>query len=280
MPVDTAKGMERALAIALLIYCGLRISSLRTLELADFRFIDKGRCILVVPAERTKGDRALEHDLNPEVAALLRRHIAHHRPEMPGAHGSYLFPGEEGGARSKTAHVEWIREACARAGLEMNLHLFRHAIAKIAVEGDPGAYLSVSRVLGHTTLDTTMAHYLGTESKAAGRHVDRLAHRGQRQGKDLPPRRWQTHALANRKRRVMAMTSSIPCAAPCRSVEWPQADQAPGWAPSPRATLRPRRRRGPLGSQRPSRPISSIMVAGSVTCLDRRPQREDSPPIG
>jgi integrase len=32
----------------------------------------------------------------------------------------------------------------------------------------------VSRVLGHTTLDTTMGHYLGTEAKAAGRHMDRL----------------------------------------------------------------------------------------------------------
>jgi integrase len=61
-----------------------------------------------------------------------------------------------------------------RAGLEMNPHLFRHAIAKIAVEADPGAYLAVSRVLGHSTLDTTMAHYLGTEGKAASRHLDRL----------------------------------------------------------------------------------------------------------
>jgi integrase len=61
-----------------------------------------------------------------------------------------------------------------RAGLEMNPHLFRHAVAKIAVEADPGAYLAVSRVLGHITLDTTMGHYLGTESKAAGRHVDTL----------------------------------------------------------------------------------------------------------
>ena len=93
------------------------------------------------------------------------------------------------------AICEAIRD---RAGLEMNVHLFRHAIAKIAVERDPGAYLSVSRVLGHTSLDTTMAHYLGTESKAAGRHLDRLLtdtkadiknvqpHDRKRQGKRTP----------------------------------------------------------------------------------------------
>jgi integrase len=61
-----------------------------------------------------------------------------------------------------------------RAGLEMNPHLFRHAIAKIVTDADPGAYLAVSRVLGHTTLDTTMAHYLGAGTKASGRYLDGL----------------------------------------------------------------------------------------------------------
>ncbi|KAB0269200.1 hypothetical protein [Microvirga brassicacearum] len=42
------------------------------------------------------------------------------------------------------------------------------------MERDPGAYLAVSPVLGHTSLDTTMAHYLGTEARAAARHLDRL----------------------------------------------------------------------------------------------------------
>ena len=87
--------------------------------------------------------------------------------------GRICLPAE-GQPRSKTALSDAIRRGMRRAGLEMNPHLFRHAIAKIAVEDDPGAYLAVSRVLGHTTLDTTMGHYLGTETKAAGRHVDRL----------------------------------------------------------------------------------------------------------
>jgi integrase len=56
----------------------------------------------------------------------------------------------------------------------MNPHLFRHAIARIVTDADPGAYLPVSRVLDHTTLDTTMAHYLGAGTKASGRYVDRL----------------------------------------------------------------------------------------------------------
>jgi len=174
-PLRAAKGMERALAVALLIHCGLRISSLRTLELSDFTWTSTGVCILVVPAERTKGGRPLEFELNGEVTALLKRHLEGFRPHLPGADGPYLFPGPAGGALSKTSLAGAIHRIMRqKAGLEMNPHLFRHAIAKIAVEADPGAYLAVSRVLGHTTLDTTMGHYLGTESKAAGRHVDKL----------------------------------------------------------------------------------------------------------
>lgn len=174
-PIRAAKGMERAVAVALLIRCGLRISSLRTLELTDFSWTSTGSCILVIPAERTKGGRPLEFELNGEVTTLLKRHLEGFRPRLPGADGPYLFPSPEGGARSKTSLGGAIHKVMRqKAGLEMNPHLFRHAIAKIAVEADPGAYLAVSRVLGHTTLDTTMSHYLGTESKAAVRHVDRL----------------------------------------------------------------------------------------------------------
>lgn len=174
-PMRAAKSMERAVAVALLIHCGLRIGSLRRLELSDFTWLASGACVLAVPAHRTKSGRPLEFELNAEVTALLKHHITEYRLQMPGAAGPCLFPGPDGRPRSKTALSDGIGKALReRAGLEMNLHLFRHAIAKIAVEADPGAYLAVSRVLGHTTLDTTMGHYLGTESKAAGRHVDRL----------------------------------------------------------------------------------------------------------
>jgi integrase len=173
-PLRAAKAMERAVAVDLLIACGLRIGSLRSLELADFTWLSSGRAVLVVPAERTKTGQLLEFELNAEITARLRHHIAAFRSRLPEADGPYLFQGVNRQPRSKTALSDGIRRGMHRAGLEMNPHLFRHAIAKMTVEADPGAYLAVSRVLGHTTLDTTMGHYLGTESKAAGRHVDKL----------------------------------------------------------------------------------------------------------
>jgi integrase len=61
-----------------------------------------------------------------------------------------------------------------RVGLTMNPHLMRHTVAKIVVERDPGMYGAVSQLLGHKHMDMTSAHYLGTETRAAGRHVNRL----------------------------------------------------------------------------------------------------------
>jgi integrase len=144
------------------------------LELADFTWLNSGLANLVVPGERTKTGQPLEFELNVEVTARLKRHIAEFRSRLPRAGGPYLFPGPQGGPRSKTALSDAIRRGMRRAGLEMNPHLFRHAIAKIATDADPGAYLAVSRVLGHSTLDTTMAHYLGAGTKASGRYLDGL----------------------------------------------------------------------------------------------------------
>ena len=61
-----------------------------------------------------------------------------------------------------------------RAGLLMNPHLIRHAIAKIVVERDPSLYAVVSRQLGHKRMDMTMQSYLGTETRASGRHINKL----------------------------------------------------------------------------------------------------------
>jgi len=54
----------------------------------------------------------------------------------------------------------------------MNAHLFRHATAKIYLDGNPGGYEVVRRVLGHCSIDTTTAYYTGLETAAAARHFD------------------------------------------------------------------------------------------------------------
>lgn len=107
--------------------------------------------------------------------ALLDRFLADHRDQIPGHGGPYLFPGTHGGAKSdnamRSAVSEPLRKHC---GLIMSPHLFRHAIAKIVTDRDPGMYAAVSRHLGHGSMSTTLGFYLGSETRAASRRLNRL----------------------------------------------------------------------------------------------------------
>ena len=54
----------------------------------------------------------------------------------------------------------------------MNPHLFRHAVAKIYLDAQPGNYGVVQRTLGHLSMNTTKIYYSGCETAAAVRHFD------------------------------------------------------------------------------------------------------------
>ena len=177
-PYRAAKRVERALAVALM-FCGLRQATLRKMEIAgDFSWTRPnfgGVCHLHVPGEKVKNKRPVERELSTETADLLRLYLTAYRPRLPGSDGSYLFPGARGGIRARSQFGEGISRALSKdTGLDLTPHFIRHAIAKIVIDRDPGAYLAVSRVLGHTSLNTTLGHYLGTETKSAARHVDQL----------------------------------------------------------------------------------------------------------
>ena len=98
-----------------------------------------------------------------------------HRPPLPGSDGPYLFPGETGGPKSDNA----MRDAVSRplkkhCGLVATPHLFRHVLAKIVMERDPAMAVAVSRHLGHRSMSTTLGSYLGTETAAASRTLNRM----------------------------------------------------------------------------------------------------------
>ncbi|MBM4073226.1 MAG: site-specific integrase [Planctomycetes bacterium] len=66
---------------------------------------------------------------------------------------------------------EAIRKATLEeAGLKMNPHLFRHAMAKIYLDRNPGDYETIRRLLGHKSIETTIRFYCGAEQESAIRH--------------------------------------------------------------------------------------------------------------
>jgi integrase len=183
-PKRRAASFERALIAALFIHAKLRIQSLRTLELKDFRKGNGGETFLFVPGEKIKTGAPLEFALPEYVSELLEEYKRDYRRQMPGAKGPYLFPGLDGKPRYHSSIRHGLSKSLRKhAGLDMNPHLFRHALTKIIVERNPELALALSRQLGHRSIETTMRYYMGTEQRAAGRHLDRVLLDLQQRGK-------------------------------------------------------------------------------------------------
>ncbi len=174
-PYRAAKCFERALATSLLISTSLRFKNLRSIELSgDLQWVGDV-CYLSIPADRVKNEVPLDYELPPETCALLREFIDTYRPRFPGSDGIFLFPGRNGGPRPHNSLADGLMLAILKhTGLRMNPHLFRHVVAKIVIERDPGLAFAVSRHLGHKRMDTTMQSYLGTEGRVVSRRIDQV----------------------------------------------------------------------------------------------------------
>lgn len=174
-PHRRAKCFERAVAVALLISTMMRAKNIRTIRLnTDLQWAD-GSCYLSIPGDRVKNGVPLEFAIPPDVSALITEYIQDYRPLLPGSDSVYLFPAQDGSPRPHNSLFDGLTSnLLKRTGLQMNPHLFRHALAKIVVERNPGMALSISRQLGHKRIDTTMQHYLGTEGRVVSRRIDEI----------------------------------------------------------------------------------------------------------
>jgi len=176
--VRRAKGVERALIVSLLIFTGLRAKNIRNIHMArNIRRVDN-RILLEFEADDMKTHAEHVVELPQETIALLEDYSANHRSFLQGANGPYLFPGQTGGARSYSAiRSAAITSVLKHTGLTVSPHLYRHIIAKIVAESRPELLVDVSRRLGHKSVNTTFQSYLGTETPAASRRINKLLER-------------------------------------------------------------------------------------------------------
>ena len=184
---------DMAVAIELLIITGVRIGNLRTTLLDVNLRKYRNRFILTYASQEVKNDARLQFELPEATCSLLNWYLKDIRPQRLKGISDVLFIGEDGlSPKGKSTFGLQISQTVKHyTGMTMNPHMFRHAIANVYLNANPGAYQVMRLILGHKSLDTTINAYSGAETKSAQAHFDKLIHelRGARQIKRIKAKR-------------------------------------------------------------------------------------------
>lgn len=132
--------------------CGLRVSELTTLGLADL-YLDEGFVVIT-----GKGNKQRMVPMSDYTVDALRSYIGGERMQnkiKPEA-AATVFLNRRGGTMTRMRVFQIIRELCLNAGINkvISPHTLRHSFATHLLEG--GANLrAIQQMLGHDSISTT-----------------------------------------------------------------------------------------------------------------------------
>jgi len=182
-PQRAAVLMQRAVAIELLLVAPIRPRNLIPLRLDrhfDFAPERGGNAHLVIPGDEVKNGMPVDIELPDETAQLVKAYVRRYRPILATDDADLLFPGRKG----DHLHPVWFARAIVATvhrwtGLKVTVQGFRHIAAKLFLDRNPHQYILVSLLLGHRSVETTMAYYCVLEGRAvARRHASQVLGRG------------------------------------------------------------------------------------------------------
>ncbi|MGE3703174.1 MAG: tyrosine-type recombinase/integrase [Hyphomicrobiaceae bacterium] len=178
LKVSEAATAQIGLAIGLLTDAPVRSRNAVSIRL-DENLVEVGsgrhrRVHLYFPADDVKNDLELEFPLSPSTIALLDDYMKRVRPVLLRRPSQYLFPGEGDSHKGAPLLSEQIADTVeAEIGVRLTAHQFRHLAGFLYLKANPGGHEVVRRLLGHKSIETTIAFYAGMEVVEAARHYDR-----------------------------------------------------------------------------------------------------------
>jgi site-specific recombinase XerD len=154
--------LQSALGVAIQFSAPMRAKNLAGLH--NGQIDDKH---IVIPREQVKNDRTLHYRLPVRVTTILDTYQQCYLPLLQhGKSGDHLFISMTGKQKRpselSTQLTKFIQD---QTGLIMNVHLFRHLAGYIFLK-EHGEYEPVRQLLGHKSLNTTIAFYTGLEVEA------------------------------------------------------------------------------------------------------------------
>jgi integrase len=156
--------VQWALALMILTFCPLRISTLCSItdrNLVWSRAKQRGELTLELDASQLKGNEPASIPLPPECARLMRLYLNDYRHMLVRGETQFVVPGATAN-RSKgpgTMSGQLRRLIWDQLGFAVNPHLYRHLVHLVILRRFPGAYVMISRVLTHKSLETAVRNY-------------------------------------------------------------------------------------------------------------------------
>ncbi len=139
---------DRAM-FTLMLRCGLRISEVAGLQLADL-YLDELHPRLVAHG---KGSKERSVYLSPQAERILRAYLV----ERPRCASNYVFLSYLGDGLSTTAIHKRLMRYRAQAGVTLTAHRLRHTFANDLVSADVPV-TSIQKLLGHSWIETTQTY--------------------------------------------------------------------------------------------------------------------------
>jgi integrase len=176
--VRTLVKAQTALAVAILCHMPIRLQNLAPLAYNVHLFMHEApgaTSCLELSANEVKNKRELAFDIPADLAKMLIEYRNRIAPKVIGRRPDRLFVKADGTPKTQWMVAWMIRTYLKRrAGITLSSHQFRHLSAKVLLDAEPGNFETVRQLLGHASLNTTVAAYAGIDSRRAARHHQRL----------------------------------------------------------------------------------------------------------
>ncbi|MFT4026592.1 MAG: site-specific integrase [Novosphingobium sp.] len=170
--VRQAQRMQHALQLDILLHLPMRVRNLAELDLASIIVPPiagtAGRWLISIPKDDVKNKVAVTGELIERPSAIATRFLETHRPVLAKDNSTRLFLGQTGKPKEiRSLAKQLVRFLKREAGVIVHPHLMRHLAAHLYLAAHPGDYATVSKLLGHKKIETTIRFYSGLEAEGA-----------------------------------------------------------------------------------------------------------------
>jgi integrase/recombinase XerD len=155
------------LLVILLLYTGLRVSEAVSVRLKDIDFLTLQLKVF------GKGGKFREVPLRNEVIEATREYMEGERKASRFSGSDFLFVSQRSSKLDRDTVNKILRRISGKVNIRLHPHIFRHTFCdRLLKKGVP--ITTVSRLAGHSSIQTTASYYINTSRKDKTEAVELL----------------------------------------------------------------------------------------------------------